>query len=127
VSGAPGPLGEPRYLLVTTFRRDGTAVPTPVWTVRDGHSLLVWSAAEAGKVKRIRNNPSVRLAPCDMRGKPTGAEVAGTAELLSGAESRAAQRAVTGRYGIVGRLTALGSRLRRGADGGIGIRITVAD
>jgi PPOX class probable F420-dependent enzyme len=114
------------YLLVTTFRRDGTAVPTPVWTVRDGESLLVWSAADAGKVKRIRRDGAVRLAPCDLRGGPTGPEVAGHAVLLEGEESRHAQRLVIGRYGVVGRLLALGSRIRRGSDGGIGIRITLA-
>ncbi|MEU6182867.1 PPOX class F420-dependent oxidoreductase [Streptomyces coeruleorubidus] len=57
-----------RYVLLTTFRRDGRAVPTPVWVMRDGDCLAVWSVADAGKVKRIRNSGRVTVAPCDWRG-----------------------------------------------------------
>ncbi|MBO0874178.1 MAG: PPOX class F420-dependent oxidoreductase [Pseudonocardia sp.] len=113
------------YLLVTTFRRDGRAVPTPVWAARDGDGLVIWSAADAGKVKRIRREGSVRLAPCTARGKPTGTEVAGHARLLDAEESRRARRLIAARYGVVGRLAMLGSRLRRGPTGTVGIRITV--
>jgi uncharacterized protein len=114
------------YLLVTTFRRNGAAVPTPVWAARDGDGLVIWSAADAGKVKRIRRDGSVLLAPCTARGKPTGAEVAGHARLLDAEESARARRLIAVRYGVVGRLAMLGSRLRRGATGTVGIRITVA-
>ena len=117
-------LTEGKYVLVTTFRRDGTAVPTPLWTVRDGDSLLVWTFSDAGKVKRIRRNPGVRLAPCSAGGTPTGAEVTGHAVLLEGEQGEQVARKVTGRYGLLGRVTALGSRLRRRGDHGIGIRIT---
>lgn len=113
------------YLLVTTFRRDGTAVPTPVWAARDGDGLVIWSAADAGKVKRIRRDGSVRLAPCTARGRPTGTEVAGHARLLDAEGSERARRLIATRYGLVGRVAMLGSRLRRGATGTVGIRITV--
>lgn len=106
------------YLLVTTFRRDGRAVHTPVWAVRDEDSLLVWTAADSGKVKRIRRDGDVRLAPCTARGRPTGPEVPGHAELLDVDGSRHARRMIAGRYG-------LGSRLRRGVDRTVGLRITV--
>ena len=114
------------YLLVTTFRRDGRAVPTPVWAAQDGDSLMVWSAADAGKVKRIRRDGGVRLAPCTVRGVPTGAEVAGHAELLDADGSEQARRLIATRYGLIGRVVMLGSRLRRGSSGTIGIRLTVA-
>ena len=113
------------YLLVTTFRRDGRAVPTPVWAVRDEDALLIWTATDSGKVKRIRRDGEVRLAPCTARGRPTGDEVPGHAELLDVDGSNRARRMVAGRYGLVGRLTVFGSRLRRGTDGTVGIRVTV--
>ncbi|WP_306471851.1 PPOX class F420-dependent oxidoreductase [Streptomyces sp. st140] len=65
-------LAASKYVLLTTFRRDGRAVPTPVWVMRDGDCLAVWSAVEAGKVKRIRNSGRVTVAPCDWRGPRRG-------------------------------------------------------
>jgi PPOX class probable F420-dependent enzyme len=120
-------LATEKYLLVTTFRRDGRAVPTPVWAARDGDSLVVWSASDAGKVKRIRRDGAVRLAPCSVRGAPTGPEVAGHAELLDVDESERARGLIASRYGLLGRVTMLGSRLRRGPTGTVGIRLTVPD
>lgn len=114
-----------KYLLVTTFRRDGRAVATPVWAARDGESLVVWTVSDSGKVKRIRNNGSVRLAPCSMRGEPEGDAVGGHAVLLDSAETERARRLIARKYGLIGRIGMLGSRLRRGSDGTVGIRITV--
>jgi PPOX class probable F420-dependent enzyme len=113
------------YLLVTTFGKDGRAVPTPVWAARDGASLVVWSAADAGKVKRIRRDGAVRLAPCTVRGAPTGPEVAGRAELLDAEGTEQVRRLIAERYGLVGKLALFGSRLRRGRHGTVGIRLTV--
>ena len=62
-----------RYLSLETYRRTGQAVATPVWFVVDRDVIYVYSLATAGKVKRIRNNPRVRIAPCDARGRLTGA------------------------------------------------------
>jgi len=120
-------LATSRYLLVTTFRKDGRPVPTPVWAARDGDSLLVGSAADAGKVKRIRRDGAVRLAPCTVRGVPTGAEVPASAVLLDADGSERARRLIARRYGLVGQLAMLGSRLRRGRHGTVGIRLTVSD
>jgi PPOX class probable F420-dependent enzyme len=114
-------------LLVTTFRKDGRAVATPVWSARDGDSLVVWSAADAGKVKRIRRDGTVRLAPCTVRGTPTGPEVDGRAVLLDANGSDRARRLIARRYGLIGKFAMLGSRLRRGQDGTVGIRLTVSD
>jgi len=61
-----------RYLLLTTYRRGGEPVPTPVWFVTDGPRLLVSTGPSTGKVRRIRANPSVLVAPCTLRGRPTG-------------------------------------------------------
>lgn len=118
-------LADSSYLLLTTFRRDGTAVPTPLWAARDGNSLIVWTAAESGKVKRIRRDGKVRLAPCTIRGVPTGTDIAAHAELLDAEGSDWARKLIVSRYGLLGRLTVFGSRLRRGTTGTIGIRLTL--
>lgn len=75
-------LANQKYLRLTTFKRDGTPVGTPVWFVQDAARLLVWTFPTAGKVKRLRNNPRVTLAPCTIRGVPRGAELDGRARLL---------------------------------------------
>ncbi len=61
-------LDNARYLSLATFRRSGVAVPTPVWFAESDSRLYVFSEARAGKVKRLRNSPRARVAPCDMRG-----------------------------------------------------------
>lgn len=118
-------LGAGKYLLVTTYRKNGTTVPTPVWVVRDGDALGIWTVADSWKVKRIRNRADVLVGPCDVRGNPTGDSVPARAEILDAAGSAAYRRLIARKYGVLGRLTLLGSRLRRGADGTIGIRITL--
>ena len=62
-------LGHGSFARLTTFRRDGTPVPTAVWLVRDGDGLLVLTAAASGKVKRLRHTARVLIAPSDMRGQ----------------------------------------------------------
>ena len=118
-------LGAGKYLLVTTYRKNGTPVATPVWVVRDGDALGVWTVADSWKVKRIRNRADVVVGPCDVRGNPTGESVPARAEILDAAGSAAYRRLIARKYGILGRLTLLGSRLRRGADGTLGIRVTL--
>ncbi|MET9256297.1 PPOX class F420-dependent oxidoreductase [Streptomyces sp. NPDC003717] len=117
-------LGAGKYLLVTSYRKDGTPVPTPVWVVRDGATLGVWTAADSFKVKRIRKRPDVLIGPCDLRGNPTGEQVPATAEIVDAADAGRYRQLLAHKYGIVGRLTLFGSRLRRGLDGTVGIRIT---
>lgn len=112
-----------KYVLLTTYRRDGRAVPTPVWVVRLDGALGVWTVATSGKVKRIRGNSEVSLARCDFRGRPAGPAYTGRAELLDAAGSDRVRDAIARKYGLVGRLTLLGSRLRRGRSGTVGIRI----
>jgi PPOX class probable F420-dependent enzyme len=116
-----------KYLLLTTFRKDGTAVPTPVWVAGDDDgTLYAWSAADAGKVKRIRRSGDVRVGPCDFRGNPTGEQVPATARLLDGPGSDRVRSLIGKKYGLVGKLSLLGSRLRRGRDGTVAIEIKPA-
>lgn len=114
-----------KYLLITSYRKNGTAVATPVWVVRDGDALGAWSAADAWKVKRIRARGDVLVGPCDLRGNPTGDQVPATAEICDPETTARYRRLLARKYGILGRLTLLGSRLRRGLDGTVGIRVTL--
>lgn len=110
-------LGRGSYLLVTTFRKDGTPVPTPVWVGRDGDELIVWTQSKAGKVKRVRNNPSVELTACDARGKARGETVKGTARILDDAGTEHGRQVLKKKYGISGRVVIGASKLFRGSDG----------
>ena len=113
-------LGDAKYVLLTTFRRDGTAVPTPVWVARDGAELVVFTAPNAGKVKRIRRDGAVRVGPCTMRGRPTGVDVPGRARVLDAAGVERTLGLIARKYGVLGRLTVWNSRLRRRGSGGPG-------
>lgn len=62
-------LADERFVSLTTYRRSGDAVSTPVWIARDGEELIVTTPRRSGKVKRLRNDPRVTLAPCDRRGR----------------------------------------------------------
>lgn len=117
-------LGAGKYLLITSYRRNGTGVDTPVWVVADGEALGVWTVADSWKVKRIRNRDDVRIAPCDVRGNPLGEAIEATAEICDAATTARYRRLIARKYGLVGRLTLLGSRLRRGTEGTVGIRLT---
>ncbi|MFF0384019.1 PPOX class F420-dependent oxidoreductase [Streptomyces sp. NPDC004286] len=117
-------LGSGKYLLVTSYRKDGTPVATPVWVVPDGDALGVWTAADSYKVKRIRRRADVLVGPCDMRGRPTGAPHPAKAEIADPATTARYRTLIARKYGLVGRLTLLGSKLRRGTEGTVGIRVT---
>ncbi len=113
-----------KYLLLTTFRKDGRAVATPVWFAREDTDLVVWTVTDSGKVKRIRRDGTVTITACDVRGKPRGVALPATARLLDAAGTQRTRDAVAKRYGLFGWVTIQVSRLRRGAAGTIGIAIT---
>lgn len=87
-----------KYILLTTYRKDGTGVPTPVWFAEDDAKLYVKTRADAGKTKRIRNNPQVRVAPCTIRGKVTGPEFSATARILPPQDSPRANQVINRKY-----------------------------
>jgi uncharacterized protein len=103
-----------RFVSLTTFRRDGTPVATPVWIARDGDALVVTTPADSGKVKRLRRDPRVEMQSCDRRGRvPEGAvPVAGVAEVVS-PESRHVA-ALRRKYGMEYRIITAVERLVRG-------------
>ena len=114
-------LAAAKYLSLGTYRKDGSLVRTPVWVVRDGDRLLVTTQGTSGKVRRIRANPAVVLAPCDARGRLRGDEVPGMAELQDAAATARATGLIRRRYGLLGWLLT-----RRGGDDrqGLALRVT---
>ena len=109
-------LGEPRYLSLTTRRRDGSLASTPVWVVSDdGRRLLVYTGASTWKAKRIHRDPRVLVAACNMRGRERGPRLEGTARIL-GADARdLVIPLVRSKYGWQRRLLELSAALSRGA------------
>jgi hypothetical protein len=93
-----------RYIQLTTFRKDGRAVATPVWLAPDGDTLLAFSDATSGKVKRIRNSGRVLVAPCDGRGRTRGPAVEAVATLTDEAGTKRVLEAIRHRYGWQARL-----------------------
>ncbi|MFJ6694965.1 PPOX class F420-dependent oxidoreductase [Streptomyces sp. NPDC091272] len=96
----PSAFARTRYISLTTFRKDGTPVATPVWVAGDGSALYVWTNADTWKVKRVRRNSSVTVAPCDIRGriKPNGPTVEATATLLDEEGLREVRKLISRKY-----------------------------
>jgi uncharacterized protein len=87
-----------KYISLATFRKNGAKVATPVWFGEDGDRLYVMTRSDMGKTKRIRNNPQVRVAPCTIRGKVTGPEVAASARILPPDEHAHARQTLNRKY-----------------------------
>lgn len=96
----PMEIGRSKYVSLTTFRKDGTAVNTPVWHVVNGDELFVVSEADAGKVKRIRRNSRVVVTVCAFRGtvEPGAPSAGGTARLLNDADTQAGRALIARKY-----------------------------
>lgn len=101
-----------KYISLESFRRNGTGVAVPVWFAEENGTLYVYSEAASGKVKRIRNNPRVRVAPCDIRGRVKGDWVDATARILSGAEARHADDLLNAKYPFQKRFLGFFAKLR---------------
>ena len=110
----PDELRDQKTILLTTYRRDGSPVGTPVnVAVADGRAYIrTW--ASSGKAKRMARQPKVTVAPSTGRGRATGPAVAGTARSLEGEEARAAGRLLNRKYPVLqGVLVPVAHRLRR--------------
>ena len=121
-----------RYLSVTSFKRDGTGVATPLWFVSDGRRLFALTDLHSAKVRRIRGNPRVLVASCRADGKLRSEPLAARAEVLTeNADLERVQKLLLERYKLSYRLVMLlyrlGRRLRRqpGLAAGAALAITV--
>lgn len=118
-------IGASKYVLLTTYRRDGRAVSTPVWILPAPEGeLAVWTGAETGKIKRIRNNGRVTIAPCTVRGQVTGATTGAQARIGGPDDNRWASRKVLRKYGLIGLTVFAGSFFRHGRVGGVAVFLT---
>ena len=101
-------LADERYMLLTTFRRDGTPVATPVWvTPYDEHSVAFWTSSGSGKAKRLAHTQRVTVQPSDARGRvrPGTEPVEATARVVSGEELEAIRKRVIAKYGFQTKIT----------------------
>ncbi len=101
MNAALAPIRDAKTILLTTYKRDGTAVGTPVSVAFDGDRAYFRSWDKAWKTKRIRRDPSVQAAPSTFRGKPTGPAVRARATLLDGEQARVAARALARRHRVL--------------------------
>jgi PPOX class probable F420-dependent enzyme len=94
----PSAINGQRYISLGTFRKNGAKIATPVWFGEDGDKLYVMTRSDMGKTKRVRNNPQVTVAPCTIRGKVTGAEVAALVRILPPEEHAHARQTINRKY-----------------------------
>ena len=108
-------ISESKYVSFTTFKKDGTAVSSPVWIapLTDGTAGFTTDAT-SGKAKRLRNNPKVTVQACDVRGRvKDGAEtVEATAAAVTGAGHAQVQAAIKAKYGFIVSLIGLGTKIK---------------
>ncbi|WP_433754853.1 PPOX class F420-dependent oxidoreductase [Nocardia sp. CA-135398] len=119
-----GAVGKADYVLLTTFRKDGTPVGTAVWAAEDDGKLYVWTETNSWKVKRLRNNPAVTLQPCNPSGKPRGEVIEGTGRVLDAADTERVRKLIKKKYWLLGPILVTASSIRRGKSGTIGLEIT---
>lgn len=94
------PLAREKYINLETFKKDGTGVKTPVWAAPLDGTIVVFSAGDAYKVKRLRRDPRVRAAACDVRGKVRGEWIEGTGRIIEDpAHVERAHAAMRSKYG----------------------------
>lgn len=98
-----------KYINLETYRKNGQGVRTPVWFVEmingDGSVLYVRTSDDTGKYKRVRNNPSVQIAPCNMRGSVKGNWVKGEARIAGEEEKLRVFKMLEKKYGIMYKMT----------------------
>ena len=98
MSDSLAPFADAKYLSLETYRKTGAGVRTPVWFAQQDRTIYLYSEAHVGKVKRIRNNPQVSVAPCSVRGKLRGDWVRGRAHICDAQEAAIGQRLLRRRY-----------------------------
>lgn len=94
----PPEIAGQKYISLTTFRKSGAGVATPVWFGEQDSKLYVMTRSDSGKYKRLRNNPVVRIAPCNIRGKVTGSQFPAQARVLPAADWPRAQATIRRKY-----------------------------
>ncbi|HVN06661.1 MAG TPA: PPOX class F420-dependent oxidoreductase [Bryobacteraceae bacterium] len=94
----PSAIHAQKYISLTTFRKSGVGVSTPVWFGEEDGKLYVMTRSDMGKTKRVRNNGKVQVAPCTIRGKVTGPQFDATARILPPADHARARATINRKY-----------------------------
>ena len=115
-----------KYLLLTTFTKDGRPKPTAIWAVVDGDRLIAITQEQSWKVKRIRNTPRVTVAKCDMRGNPKSEAVEATAAILDKSQLGTVYDGIGKRYGLLGKAFNFFSKLRGGMENNVALELRAA-
>jgi PPOX class probable F420-dependent enzyme len=121
-----GDIAKAKYILLTTFTKDGAPKPTAIWAAPDGDRLLVITEQDSWKVRRIRNTPRVTVAVCDPRGNPKSDPVEAIARVLDKSEASEVRRAINKRYGVLGWLFGVYIKLRGLDKKSVGVEIKAA-
>jgi hypothetical protein len=111
-TNAPSRFTNQRYVNLESFRKSGQGVRTPLWFVEFHGILYMRTPAASAKVTRIRNNPRVRIVPCDVRGNPKADWIDGEARIVPAEEAEWVNQLVKAKYGLFKRLIDLRSRLK---------------
>jgi uncharacterized protein len=114
-----------KYICVETYRKTGNPVRTPVWFVEENGELFFRTDSDAGKVKRIRNNPRVRIATCNIRGNVKGEWVGGEARRVDSETSQHVFSLLQKKYGLMYRLVRFTERFSRGKAKPVGLAIRI--
>jgi PPOX class probable F420-dependent enzyme len=96
-----------KYINLETYKKNGKVVSTPVWFVIEDKKVFVITRSGTGKVKRLRNNPNVRISPCNFRGKLKGKWVNGTASFQDSLECERIMNLRNKKYGFQSKLASL--------------------
>jgi hypothetical protein len=115
------------YVLLTTFTKDGRPKPTAIWVAPEGNRVVAITQEKSWKVKRIRNTPRVTIAECDRSGKPKGEAVEAVAVVLDKSQTEAVYGAIGSRYGLIGKVFNLFSKLKGGMKNNVGIELKAAE
>jgi len=115
-----------KHISIETYRKTGDAVRTPVWFIEESGELLVRTDSSTGKIRRIRNNPRVRIVPCNARGTIKGTWVDGEARIIEAGSSERVFSLLKKKYGMSYRLIRLVQRFSRGKAHPVGLAIRVS-
>jgi len=112
-----------KCISIETYRKTGDPVRTPVWFVEENGELFVRTNSDTGKMKRIRNNPRVRVATCNMRGSIKGAWVDGEARTIDTESSEHIFSLLKKKYGLTYRIIRFVGRFSRSKAKPVGLAI----
>jgi PPOX class probable F420-dependent enzyme len=115
-----------KHISIETYRKTGDPVRTPVWFIEENGELLVRTDSNTGKIKRIRNNPRVRVATCNARGTVKGTWVDGEARMIEPESSEHIFSLLRKKYGMSYRIIRLAQRFSRSKARPIGLAIRIS-